>query len=53
MTTAYRDSGEIWGYIDFKKITPKPQKTRRQKNIERVAQEAERRQRFSKGRQWK
>ena len=52
MTTAYQDSGEIWGYI-LVKAAKDQQKTRRQKNIERVAQEAERRQRFSKGRKLK
>lgn len=30
-----------------------PKKSRRQKNIERIAQEAERKQRFKKGGMWK
>lgn len=30
-----------------------PNKSRRQKNVERVAQDAERKQRFKKGRMWK
>jgi hypothetical protein len=30
-----------------------PKKSRRQMNIERVAQEAERKQRFAKGAKWK
>ena len=46
----YVNHTDVAGHFDD--VIP-PHKSRRQKNIERVAQEAERKQRFAKGGSWK